>query len=373
MLTIFRRHSKTCGKSSRRYRRCRCPIHVAGSLGGETIRKSLDLVSWEAAENLIHEWNRSGKIGGKEHRAVTLVMAVETFIEDARGRQLASESIRLYQGFLTRKLLPWALAKGLSLVGELGFEEMVEFRASWKFKPVTAAKRFELLRHFFTFCVAANWTAKNPLVGMKRPEVRQNPTLPFLEEEVGAILEAATRFNPRGTHGKNQPKRIRAFVLLLRYSGLRIGDAVRLTKSQLVDRRVFLYTQKTGTPVYLPLPDFVSQAVEEQAKLNTHPLYVFWSGKGSARTATSSWQRTLKRVFEMAKVKGGHAHRLRDSAAVSWLLGGLGIEDVAVLLGNSPKIVHRHYSPWILARQNRLEEMVRKTWETPEPRLRAVS
>ena len=65
MLTIYRRHTKECPHSTRRYRRCRCPIHVEGSLGGESIRKALDLTSWEAAENLIHEWNTVGRIGGR--------------------------------------------------------------------------------------------------------------------------------------------------------------------------------------------------------------------------------------------------------------------------------------------------------------------
>ena len=43
-----------CGRSSgsatsSRYRRCICPIHVYGTLGGEKIRRALDLNSWEAA------------------------------------------------------------------------------------------------------------------------------------------------------------------------------------------------------------------------------------------------------------------------------------------------------------------------------------
>lgn len=53
MLTIFRRHSTNCPHKPRSYRRCSCPIQVEGSLGGETIRKGLDLTSWEAAAKLI--------------------------------------------------------------------------------------------------------------------------------------------------------------------------------------------------------------------------------------------------------------------------------------------------------------------------------
>jgi hypothetical protein len=46
-------------RTARGNRNCRlkCPIHVEGSLGGEEIRKGIDLTSWEAGSNLITQWN----------------------------------------------------------------------------------------------------------------------------------------------------------------------------------------------------------------------------------------------------------------------------------------------------------------------------
>ena len=42
---------------------------------------------------------------------------------------------------------------------------------------------------------------------------------------------------------------------------------------------------------------------------------------------------------------------------------GVPIEDVSVLLGHSSiKITERHYSPWVKARQEKLEVAVRKAW-----------
>jgi len=62
MLTIFRRHLKTCPHTSRKDRRCRCPIHVEGTLAGEPVRKALDLTSWEAAQTFVREWEATGRI-----------------------------------------------------------------------------------------------------------------------------------------------------------------------------------------------------------------------------------------------------------------------------------------------------------------------
>ena len=66
-------------------------------------------------------------------------------------------------------------------------------------------------------------------------------------------------------------------VLLLRYSGLRIGDAVTLTRDKIKDGKLFLRTAKTGTPVWLPLKE---EVIEELEKLETHPTYFFWNGEG---------------------------------------------------------------------------------------------
>src|SRR3990172_879589 len=63
MLRLIRRHLKTCSHTSSKYRRCACPIHVYGTLGGETVRRALDLNSWEAASDLVRSWEASGQIG----------------------------------------------------------------------------------------------------------------------------------------------------------------------------------------------------------------------------------------------------------------------------------------------------------------------
>jgi site-specific recombinase XerD len=64
-------------------------------------------------------------------------------------------------------------------------------------------------------------------------------------------------------------------------------------------------------------------------------------------------------LFKSAGVQGGHAHRFRDTFAVELLLAGVSLEKVAALLGNSVKIVEKHYAPWVAARQDQLEEAVR--------------
>jgi integrase len=69
------------------------------------------------------------------------------------------------------------------------------------------------------------------------------------------------------------------------------------------------------------------------------------------------------RAFER-QIKGGHAHKFRDTLAVELLLAGVPLEPVSVLLGhNSVRVTERHYSPWVRSRQEQLEQDVRRVWE----------
>jgi integrase len=142
---------------------------------------------------------------------------------------------------------------------------------------------------------------------------------------------------------------------------LRIGDAVTLDRSRITGDKLFLYTAKTGTPVYVPLPDFVLTALEAVPRISEQ--FFFWSGESKTESATGDWQRALKGVFKEAGIPDGHAHRFRDTFAVGLLQAGVPMDRVSVLLGHSSiKVTEKHYSPWVRARQEQLEADVRRSW-----------
>jgi len=100
VLAIYRRHQPPCRYASRRFRNCKCPIWVQGSLGGEYLRRSLDLRSWEAASDLVRGWEASGQVGVVKPDVPTVAEAVTKFLEDARARHLTAETVRKYQNLL---------------------------------------------------------------------------------------------------------------------------------------------------------------------------------------------------------------------------------------------------------------------------------
>ena len=351
-LRLIRRHLKNCSHTSTRYRRCKCPIHVYGTLGGEKIRRALDQTSWDAATDVINAWTVSGEIGVSKNEAPNIRDAVAKFLADCEARHLGWETMRKHRAFLEGRLVRWCDSKGLTSLKQLNVDALRHFRQSWTDGPLYATKNLERLRSFLRFCNQAGWIRENPATAVKPPKVTHNPTLPFSREEMKRILAACDRYG-----GKKQ--RLRAFILVMRFTGLRIGDTIRLTRPQVADGKVFVRTAKTGQQVTVPVPP---QVVEALGKIEDIGDRYFWTGK-NVRSAVANWSRYLARVFELAEIADGHSHRFRDTCAVELLLAGASVEDVATVLGNTPQIVTRHYAPWVKERQVRLEKLVRQSWE----------
>ncbi|MBM3775930.1 MAG: hypothetical protein FJW37_12335 [Acidobacteria bacterium] len=220
----------------------------------------------------------------------------------------------------------------------------------------------ERMKAFFRFAHESGWATKNPACKLKNPEVRQPPTMPFTQDEMISILAACEKYPDNyGRTGQINAKRLRAFILLLRYSGLRIGDAATCARDRLVADRLFLCTQKTNVPVYCKLPPFVVEASDSVPPVSER--HFFWTSEGEPDTVAGNYRRSLRKLFQLAGVHGGHPHRFRDTFAVEQLLAGTRIEHVSVLLGHSSiRVTEKHYAPWVRARQEQLEAEQERSW-----------
>ncbi len=240
-------------------------------------------------------------------------------------------------------------------------DDLRAIQRTWKFASVTVQKRLEMYRKFFKVCVDSGWIEKNPAKSIAGPIVEFDPTLPFSEEEMEKILWAADAI--REAHPK-MPKvierKLKALILLMRFSGIRISDAVMFRPDQIKNDKLFLRQAKTKHPVLVPLPKKVIAALDACEEGNAH---FFYAGVGTSKSCITEWQRRLKNVYVMAGVEDGHSHRLRDTFAVSPLDSGVPLETVSILLGHkSIKTTEKHYAPWVHTRQLALEAAVMKTW-----------
>lgn len=360
-LALYRRHLRECQHlpKGNSWTRCQCPIWVQGSIGGEAVRRSLNTNNWTAATATVQGWQISGQVGVLKPDVPTVEEAVGKFLAEAAARKLATTTIKKRSELLEGKLLPYCKHRGYRHLRQLTVDTLRGFRQTWKYSPLSAVKRLEYLRAFLRFCNESEWIESNPAQTLKQTKVTYRPTLPFDDEEIARIFDAADQVAHKGRFGPQ----IRAMVLLLQYSGLRIQDAACLARSRLSNDKLFLYTQKTGTPVNCPLPAEVVNALANVP--NGHQDHFFWDRKSTPESAVKSWDRVFAGVFATANppIKGGHPHRFRDTFAVSLLLKGVPLESVSRLLGHSSiKITERHYAPWVKARQEQLEAEVRRIW-----------
>jgi integrase len=314
---------------------------------GERIREPTHLRDWTRAEVIARRREVEGNL--RQTKRATLTEWKKSFLQDAEsqsGRNLNPETLRKYK-LLFRQLDDFAADRGLRFVNELDLSALTEFRSRWKDAPLSALKKLERLRSVLKFAHARKWISENPAVHLKGPKVPHNPTLPFTEDEMKKILAAATE------------PRVRAFILVMRYAGLRISDVTTLACSNLQGDRLQLYQAKTGEHVYVPIPKKVSDALRSIPHRN--PLYFFWGGYSKIPGAVSVWRKRIAKVFEAAKISSGHSHRFRDTFAVELLQGGMSLENVSTLLGHQNiRVTEKHYAPWVKTRQAALDEEIRK-------------
>jgi site-specific recombinase XerD len=189
--------------------------------------------------------------------------AIARYLDDCKARNLREGTLRKTARTLQGQLLPFLHHKGVRDLHRVTVDHLRAFRAALEDAPNTQAKKVERLRAFFKFCEESGWIAKNPARAVALPKFTTTPTLPFSDEEFERVLAACPRLaGAEGRLTKANAARLRALVLVMRYAGLRIQDAVCLPKSALKDDgTIFLYTQKTGVPVPVPVPPIVVEAL----------------------------------------------------------------------------------------------------------------
>lgn len=391
MLTVYTRHAADCPKKGEPlWRRCRCPKWLTGSLPNRSgrVRMSAKTRSWEQAELLSRKYENKAERGEeiKADRAQpTVKEAVSGYLADAQARGLAESTMEKLRQIFRKQLLGFAQQHQLLFLRELNVRNMTQWRSTWTDKPLARKKKFERVVGFFWFCVRHGWITENPTAMMGRVIAKHVPTDYFTAADYARIIDATyhlDQYDEKTYDTDKRGVRIRALTELMRWSGLRIRDAVTLERSRLEENKLLLYQAKTGIPVFVPLPPNVADMLRSVPPgLKPNPNYFFWSGNGLPKTFVANWQRAYRRLFKVADLrkpdgtpKRAHCHMFRDTFAVEMLLAGVPIDQVSILLGHaSVRVTEKHYSPWVRARQDQLEKSVQAAWQLPPEHNSAIS
>ena len=258
-------------------------------------------------------------------------------------RRATVEGYRSVFGSLAR----WSSARGVSLLAELDEDLVRAWVASWTCQPSTARKRITRMKAFFRAAVDRGWVPSSPLEKVRPPKSESPPAMPLTLDEMRSLLNASA-----------EKPRERGLLMLMRYSGLAIGEAATLRRDVLKGSELTLRRTQSGEPTTVDLPPAVVTAITGLE--NSSPDYFWWSGKGQTVTAAKYWRSRLRAVARTAGVPDFRPSRLRDTFAVSLLTAGAPMSDVCDVLGRRDvQAMHRRYAPWYRDRQDRLVRAVR--------------
>ncbi len=402
MRDVYVRHRPRCRYASPNYKNpkgvqarvvfgCGCPIYAKllirhpdptipsfefnSSLAKLGVREKL------AAEELIDQWTvqfLSGQKAKVDPGAFkTVEQAIQDYLDEKRGTlDQSKESTRLtiqkISGIL-KPLAPFLRDRGTVYMKDVKTEHLSAFQETWQGRlgknretgefvrqaksQLGKQKNQEFLKMFFRRARELRWIPENPaelLLSIKTPRIEVKKKT---SEEKQRLLDAIPRVFP------NIAQAATAFVLIQRYSGLRLVDVVTLRTDAFREDGLMIASQeKNEQPVFVPLPPFVLELVRRLPSKSRD--YFFWTGTSTIKTAVNDWSEKMRRLYIEAGIEGKRTHEWRDTLAIEVLEGGGSLEDVQLLLGHkSRKTTEKYYVALTKKRMEKAIEARRHTWD----------
>jgi site-specific recombinase XerD len=328
---------------------------------------------------------------------ISIEKAAATFLASKLKRSPDTQrKIRL----LTGRLISFAETKKKYAIDEIDLPTLVDFRNSWRGKDTSQRRDQEILRSFFLFCLKAKWLEDNPAASLDPITITTAQTDVFEHDEIHRILLAAQKFpDAYGRTDQAIARQVYAFVLVMRYTGLSIGDAAGLQKSQVTGERIITNRDKTGKEVYVRVPGFVIDALN--AAPHDGEKHFFWSGNGLIHTRASKWNSRLRKLFVLANIRLENTEwdkkslrsespriqrgekRIVSQADPRWFRHTLArdllendivtMTELAEILGNTEAVCRKHYSKWDRRRQAKIDEKLEKFWRVDSLQINPAS
>ncbi len=370
---IFVRHKKTCEHVGEEgYANCRCAKWLRYTRHGKQFRQPANTRSFGTAEEKARELERRLNAGenpvlsrpNEPRRQPTIADKIETFIIAKQTEGLSNSTRRKlkYQLGLFEQFMA---SRSKYFPDEIATDDVLHFRASWKWKSgVTRQKAQQNLRGFLRMACGGRVLEEllrvlKPIKLTREDTVRLKPQ-PFSDEELAKLIAQI----PKTFSDPVKQARITALIHCQVETGLAIRDAVQLQRDDIKSGQLNIERQKTNKPVKQPLrPGLYEELI---AVTNGNPNYIFWNGTSLPESATGLWQADLRELMEDAGlwIKGNLSHRFRDTAVDFWLSEGRDIVQIAAYLGDTTRIVERHYADLISKRMDkRLADVPFRNWD----------
>ncbi len=194
--------------------------------------------------------------------------------------------------------------------------------------PAAANNYLKTMRALFRWALESDMITVDPTIGVKAIKLSGEGYHVWTPEEIAAF-EARW---PIGT-------RERLALAVLLFTGLRRGDAARLGRQHIRNGVISLRTEKTGTPVMIPvLP--VLQEIIDASPTGDLALIATRDGRPMTKESFGNWFR------DACKAAGvpGSAHGLRKAGATRAAEAGATLHELNAIFGWSGMKMAGHYT-----------------------------
>ena len=203
-------------------------------------------------------------------------------------------------------------------------------------------KKYHILRGFWTFAIERGYTDRSPLPVWARKEVRNFTPYIYSHEELKRLLGAINTFQSKWR--RLEPSSVRTMILLLYGSGLRIGEATRLTCSDVdfaeatLTIRLTKFHKTRRIAVNPQLCSVLSQYDEDRrqrghARHDASPFFTYRNGGKVSRGVLESAFRNLRHHVGIGPTTGRKQPRIHDlrhtfavHRVVAWYRSGLDVQ-----------------------------------------------
>lgn len=272
------------------------------------------------------------------------------WLESYQKEHIKARTYSRYQGLITMHIVPTLGERNIS---ELGRREIQEFltqqkkdgnmRNGEKLSATSTNMMLSVLNLAFEYACDMEYIEENPCVRVRRTKAETKKIEAFTVEEQRAIESEIARSDDKRLHG----------ILLCLYTGLRIGELLGLTWSDVdFDRGVIkitktVYREKNESGAWqlcvdtpktkasdrvIPLPEYITNMLRMDCESAITP-YVVENKKGE-RMSIRSYQYIFEKLTERAGVRKLNFHALRHTFATRAIECGMDIKTVADIMGH---------------------------------------
>ena len=208
-------------------------------------------------------------------------------------------------------------------------------------KPLSARSRrraISSIKNFFKYSSLNNDSYKvaySEVQLLKNPKIPRSLPKPIAEKDIELLIEELKKISKKSW----VQKRNIALLYLLYGCGLRINEALSITKSHLIDKSSLTILGKGNKERLVPVLDIVANSLENYLKEIPYDLpsdvSIFVGDRGNPLKA-SAFQRDLKNArVNLGLPKTATPHSLRHSFATHLLKNGGDLRIIQELLGHS--------------------------------------